>query len=276
MKRVAAWKNSARTPCRTRARIPCARLSKNSGPPFPGCSKPPSCSSWSLGKYRRSFSDHRRSSRFQRRSGIFSGKPRAGNSRRAEVAAGDDRVRPPRWGMDERARRRAGAGRCREDCRWAAWFPRMRSSQAERSCSINPCSRASPFPSRPARAARPMRGRWCGAARRWRKSRRPERAPNSARPPNSSSPLMSSARSRRRSCASCAIWPRSTASSSWGSRSTPLLLKMPIAEIVPLILTAVLASIPVALPATFTLAAALGRAQARQARRPSDAALRGG
>ena len=35
-------------------------------------------------------------------------------------------------------------------------------------------------------------------------------------------------------------------------------LHMPIAEIVPLVLTAVLASIPVALPATFTLAAALG------------------
>ncbi|HEV2444441.1 MAG TPA: HAD-IC family P-type ATPase, partial [Candidatus Sulfopaludibacter sp.] len=35
-------------------------------------------------------------------------------------------------------------------------------------------------------------------------------------------------------------------------------LKMPISEIVPLVLTAVLASIPVALPATFTLAAALG------------------
>ena len=35
-------------------------------------------------------------------------------------------------------------------------------------------------------------------------------------------------------------------------------LKMPVAEIVPLVLTAVLASIPVALPATFTLAAALG------------------
>ena len=35
-------------------------------------------------------------------------------------------------------------------------------------------------------------------------------------------------------------------------------LKMPLAEIVPLVLTAVLASIPVALPATFTLAAALG------------------
>ena len=36
------------------------------------------------------------------------------------------------------------------------------------------------------------------------------------------------------------------------------LLKMPLAEIIPLVLTAVLASIPVALPATFTLAAALG------------------
>jgi H+-transporting ATPase len=35
-------------------------------------------------------------------------------------------------------------------------------------------------------------------------------------------------------------------------------IKLPIAEIVPLVLTAVLASIPVALPATFTLAAALG------------------
>jgi H+-transporting ATPase len=35
-------------------------------------------------------------------------------------------------------------------------------------------------------------------------------------------------------------------------------LKLPLAEIVPLVLTAILASIPVALPATFTLAAALG------------------
>jgi H+-transporting ATPase len=35
-------------------------------------------------------------------------------------------------------------------------------------------------------------------------------------------------------------------------------LKMPVVEIIPLVLTAVLASIPVALPATFTLAAALG------------------
>jgi H+-transporting ATPase len=35
-------------------------------------------------------------------------------------------------------------------------------------------------------------------------------------------------------------------------------LKMPLAEIVPLVLTAILASIPVALPATFTLASALG------------------
>jgi len=42
-------------------------------------------------------------------------------------------------------------------------------------------------------------------------------------------------------------------------------LKMPVDEIIPLVLTAVLASIPVALPATFTLASALGaRALARQ------------
>ena len=41
-------------------------------------------------------------------------------------------------------------------------------------------------------------------------------------------------------------------------------LKLPVGEIIPLVLTAVLASIPVALPATFTLAAALGaRALAR-------------
>src|ERR1700677_119289 len=42
-------------------------------------------------------------------------------------------------------------------------------------------------------------------------------------------------------------------------------LKLPLAEILPLVLTAVLAAIPVALPATFTLAAALGaRALAKQ------------
>jgi hypothetical protein len=36
-------------------------------------------------------------------------------------------------------------------------------------------------------------------------------------------------------------------------------LQLPLAEIIPLVLTAILASIPVALPATFTLASALGR-----------------
>ncbi len=42
-------------------------------------------------------------------------------------------------------------------------------------------------------------------------------------------------------------------------------LKTPVAEIIPLVLTAILASIPVALPATFTLASALGaRALAKQ------------
>jgi H+-transporting ATPase len=42
-------------------------------------------------------------------------------------------------------------------------------------------------------------------------------------------------------------------------------IRMPVAEIIPLVLTTILASIPVALPATFTLAAALGaRALAKQ------------
>jgi H+-transporting ATPase len=50
-------------------------------------------------------------------------------------------------------------------------------------------------------------------------------------------------------------------------------LKLPLGEIIPLVLTAVLASIPVALPATFTLAAALGRAGSGTFRRPSNSAL---
>ena len=53
-------------------------------------------------------------------------------------------------------------------------------------------------------------------------------------------------------------------------------LKMPLAEIIPLVLTAVLASIPVALPATFTLAAALGARALAKLGRPSDPPLRGG
>ena len=51
---------------------------------------------------------------------------------------------------------------------------------------------------------------------------------------------------------------------------------MPLAEIVPLVLTAVLASIPVALPATFTLAAALGARALAKLRRSADAPLGGG
>jgi len=50
-------------------------------------------------------------------------------------------------------------------------------------------------------------------------------------------------------------------------------LKLPLDEIIPLVLTAVLASIPVALPATFTLAAALGGAGSGTSGRPSNAAL---
>ena len=55
-----------------------------------------------------------------------------------------------------------------------------------------------------------------------------------------------------------------------------IVLKMPMSEIVPLVLTAVLASIPVALPATFTLAAALGARGSGKAGRSSNQALRRG
>ena len=48
---------------------------------------------------------------------------------------------------------------------------------------------------------------------------------------------------------------------------------MPWSEIIPLLLTSVLAAIPVALPATFTLAAALGARALAKARCASDAAL---
>ena len=47
-------------------------------------------------------------------------------------------------------------------------------------------------------------------------------------------------------------------------------LGLPLAEIIPLVLTAVLASIPVALPATFTLASALGARALAKLRRASD------
>ena len=53
-------------------------------------------------------------------------------------------------------------------------------------------------------------------------------------------------------------------------------LKMPLDEIIPLVLTAVLASIPVALPATFTLASALGAPARWQSWCPPDPPLRGG
>jgi H+-transporting ATPase len=48
---------------------------------------------------------------------------------------------------------------------------------------------------------------------------------------------------------------------------------MPWSEIVPLLLTSVLAAIPVALPATFTLAAAIGARALAKAGRAADAAL---
>jgi len=53
-------------------------------------------------------------------------------------------------------------------------------------------------------------------------------------------------------------------------------LKLPLDEIIPLVLTAILASIPVALPATFTLCGGAGRASSGTSRRPSNESLRRG
>jgi H+-transporting ATPase len=50
-------------------------------------------------------------------------------------------------------------------------------------------------------------------------------------------------------------------------------LKLPLDEIIPLVLTAVLASIPVALPATFTPCGSTRRAGSGTSGRPSNAAL---
>ena len=135
--------------------------------------------------------DHRRPPGVQRRARVFPGGPRPGNPCRAEVAAGADRVRPARRRVEDRARGRAGAGRRgeavarRRGCRGCA--PHRR----EKSCSTNPCSPANRCRSKPARACKPMPGRWCGAARRWRRSRRPARAPSSAAPRSWSAPPMS-------------------------------------------------------------------------------------
>ena len=51
-------------------------------------------------------------------------------------------------------------------------------------------------------------------------------------------------------------------------------IKMSLTDIIPLVLTAILASIPVALPATFNPRLGAGRAGPRKAGRPSDSPFR--
>ena len=143
-----------------------------------------------LGKYRRG-GDHRRSAGVQRRARAVSGEPRPGDACRAEVAARAERVGPARRRVEDHARGRAGAGRRGEA---------VARRRGRRGCA--PHRRRNPARpihahrrigarSKPARACRPMPGRWCGAARRWRRSRRPARAPSSAAPRSWSAPPMS-------------------------------------------------------------------------------------
>ena len=108
------------------------------------------------------------------------------------------------------------------------------------------------------RAFRPMPARWCGAVRRWRRSRRPEARTKFGRTAElvRTAPVTSSEQK--------AVLRVVRNLAMFNSVVIVLLvayacrLAMPLAEIIPLVLTAVLASIPVALPTTFTLAAALG------------------
>jgi H+-transporting ATPase len=102
-----------------------------------------------------------------------------------------------------------------------------------------------------------MRERWYGAAKRSRKSRRPVGAQSLDAPRNWFAPHVESSQQKAvlRVVRNLAILNSAIIVMLVGYAHT---LKMPGNEIIPLVLTTVLASIPVALPATFTLAAALG------------------
>jgi H+-transporting ATPase len=127
----------------------------------------------------------------------------------------------------------------------------------EKSCSTNPCSPANRYPSKPAPACRPMRGAGrrgeavaevtaTGARTKFGRTAELVRTAHVV-----SSQQKAVLRVVRNLAAFNGVVILMLVAYAY-------FLKMPLDEIIPLVLTAVLASIPVALPATFTLAAALG------------------
>ena len=190
--------------------------------------------------------------------GFFQEVARASDSRGAEVAPRAERVGPARRSMEDHARGRIGARRYREAVAWRRGRGRRAHRSRARSCSISRCSPANRYRSKAPRACRRMPARWCAAARRSRKSRRPARAPSLDAPPNWSAPLTSTSSEQKavlRVVRNLAMFNGVVIVMLVG---VCLPARDAAAEIMPLVLTAILASIPVALPATFTLAAALG------------------
>ena len=134
----------------------------------------------------------------------------------------------------------------------------MRSSRAERSCSINPCSTGESVPIE----AGAGRQAYAGSLVRRGEAVAEVTATGAHTKFGKTAELVLSAHvvSSQQKAVMRVVGNLAAFNGVFivGLTVYAALLKMPIAEIVPLILTAVLASIPVALPATFTLAAALG------------------
>jgi len=132
----------------------------------------------------------------------------------------------------------------------------MCKSPQEKFCSTNPCSPANRYPSKLVRACGPLRGRWYGEAVA------EVTATGAHTKFGRTAELVRTAHvvSTQQNAVLRVVRNLATFN---GALIVMLVVyasffKMPLAEIVPLVLTAVLASIPVALPATFTLASAVG------------------
>ena len=137
-------------------------------------------------------------------------------------------------------------------------MPRMCASPREKSCSTNPCSPANRCPSKPA----PGLQTYAGALVRRGEAVAEVTATGARTKFGRTAELVRTAHVVSSQQKAVLRVVRNLAAFN-GVVIAMLVayayfLKMPLAEIIPLVLTAVLASIPVALPATFTLASALG------------------
>ena len=157
-----------------------------------------------------------------------------------------------------RTRGRAGAGRRGEALARRRGCRRCAPDRGTKSCSTNPCSPANPCPSKPAAGLQT----YAGALVRRGEAVAEVTATGARTKFGRTAELVRTAHVVSSQQKAVLRVVRNLAMFN-GVVIVMLVayayvLKMPLAEIIPLVLTAVLASIPVALPATFTLAAALG------------------